>query len=595
MRKLGIFFSLALCAWGAGWDAVPKVDLARLRPADFQDDELDMPYYLAHFKELADAVVEEGADRGFINIPVWRSVGQNRPYNARIMESILSLAYFYTLKKPWNPYYGSPAVRQRLEAAMEFWCGSQNPDGRFAEAAPQRWNLASTAFATKFMTRAIVLLRTGPPVDAALLKRVTAADLKSIRLVLTDPALIKYGTFVSNQYTNLFASVPPYLEMYPNAEIEGLLRQRFHDGMKVHQSPAGHFYEEDGADWGYDTGTHMGNLNMSWHYVHGTDLGKLLEEQIRRWFEWLGYNAVPEQDWSAWILNSAIATRGRTSSLHAVDTPIGEAVPDARAFATSQEDLKAETATRRRNLESTWPNVPPLRPGSMSPYAFLTRGFAAWHPTAAQRDEARRKLPYLARKQFVHQLVDDRYPQVYTYVRRPAYYAAFNAGRQISVHRLQRFGLGLLWTDAARAVLQSQGGSATAAWGTAAEGAAQVYEATDVKAVFRIAGKPVEPKPGSADLPQGDLTITYPLGAGGEKSLEFTANAIVVKVRHAGQFTEFIPLLQRGEEPVPGCSVSFDPPATATRVAGAESGGRKLVVMQLKAKDTLTYRLQFAR
>jgi hypothetical protein len=370
---------------------------------------------------------------------------------------------------------------------------------------------------------------------------VTVADLKTIRLVVTDPALFKYGTFVSNQYTNLFASVPAYLEMYPNDEIETLLRQRFHEGMRVHQSPAGHFYEEDGPDFGYDIGTHMGNLNMSWHYLHGSDLGELLVEQTRKWFEWLAYNAVPEKNWSAWILNAAIATRGRTSSIPGIDTPIGEAVPEARAFATSREDRKAEIAARRRSLESAWPGVPPLLPGSMSPYAFLTRGFPTWNPTAAQRDEARRKLPYFVRKEFVRQLVDDRHPEVYTYIRRMGYYAAFNAGRQISVHRLQGFGLGLLWTDSAGALLQSQGGSDTAAWGTAAAGAAQVYEADKVEAVFRVAGRLVQPKPGSMDLPAGALAITYPLGNRGEKSLEFADHAIVVTVQHVGEFTEFIP------------------------------------------------------
>ena len=157
-------------------------------------------------------------------------------------------------------------------------------------------------------------------------------------------------------------------------------------------------------------------------------------------------------------------------------------------------------------------------------------------------------------------------------MRRPAYYAAFNAGKQISVHRLQRFGLGLLLTDATGAAMQSQGGSSTAAWGTAADGAAQVYEAGDLTAVFTVAGKPGQPKPGSADLPAGNLTVTYPLGDEGEKSLEFGADSIVVKVRHSGQFTEFIPLLQSGDETPAGITVSFDPPATETRVPGnAES------------------------
>src|SRR5690349_6959126 len=115
----------------AAWDPLPVVDLASLRPSDFRDTELDMPFYLAHFRELAGHVVEAGPNRGFIDIPVWRSVSANKPYNARIMESILSLAYFYALDRPWNPYHGSPALRQRLEAAFEFWLNKQSPDGRF--------------------------------------------------------------------------------------------------------------------------------------------------------------------------------------------------------------------------------------------------------------------------------------------------------------------------------------------------------------------------------------------------------------------------------------------------------------------------------
>jgi hypothetical protein len=577
----------------AAWDPVPKVDLAQLRPADFQDSELDPPFYLAHFKELADAVVEQGDVRGFINIPVWRSPGQNKPYNARIMESVLSLAYFYTLKRPWNPYYGSPAVRQRIEAALEFYCNQQNPEGRFAEAAPQRWNLAATAFFTKFITRTLTLLATGPPIDRALMQRVTEADRKTIRLVLTDPELYKYGTYVSNQYTNVFAGGFAYLKLHPDAEIEKLLRQRFQEGMRDHQSPAGHFYEEDASDIGYDIFTHQSNLAMTWHYVRGTETGRLIAEQERKWFSWLAYNAVPEPDWSDWILNCAMATRTRTLEIPGKDTPIGELVPEARAFATSRESLKWEIAAARRRLESAWPRVAPLTPDSMSPYAFILRDLTTWYPTDQQRDEARRRLPYFARREFVHQLVDDRHPEVYTYIRRPAYYAAFNSGARIRSAQRRHFGLALLWSEKTGAVFQSQQNS-QAAWGTAAISSTAVYEAGDLKPIFRASGKSVEPKPGSADLRPGVFTITYPLGAVGEKVLEFRDDAIVVTVRHPGEFTETIPLLQRGEA-APAVGVEFDSPATSsTATIAIDIDRHKLVVMRLQAKDALTYRLRFA-
>src|SRR5829696_8690061 len=110
------------------WPLVPDIDLATLKPSDFRDDELDLPYYLKHFHTVANSVVESGPDKGFINISVWRNKEGNQTYNARIMESILSLVYFYTRNRPWNIYYGSPSVKLRLEAALDFWCRIQNTD-----------------------------------------------------------------------------------------------------------------------------------------------------------------------------------------------------------------------------------------------------------------------------------------------------------------------------------------------------------------------------------------------------------------------------------------------------------------------------------
>src|SRR5215216_7546411 len=91
------------------WPKVTAIDLAGLKPSDFTDEELDLPYYLKHFHIVANNVIESGPDKGFINISVWRNKEGNQTYNARIMESILSLVYFYTRNRPWNIYYGSPS------------------------------------------------------------------------------------------------------------------------------------------------------------------------------------------------------------------------------------------------------------------------------------------------------------------------------------------------------------------------------------------------------------------------------------------------------------------------------------------------------
>src|SRR5947209_12693286 len=79
----------------AQWPEVSDIDLSKFKPSDFTDDELDLPYYLKHFHTFANSVMETGPDKGFINISVWRSPEVNKPYDARIMENILSLAWFY--------------------------------------------------------------------------------------------------------------------------------------------------------------------------------------------------------------------------------------------------------------------------------------------------------------------------------------------------------------------------------------------------------------------------------------------------------------------------------------------------------------------
>ena len=205
------------------WSKVPPVDWSKLKPEDFSDDELDLPYYLGNFNKLANSVVETGENRGFIDLSVWRNQQDNKPYNARIMENILSLAFFYSTKRPWNQYYGSPVVRDRLEAALDFWCRIQSPDGRFSEYGPQQWNLAATAFATKFMGQTLTLLRGGPPITSALMTRVAAADRRAIQIVLTDPDLYRHGKDFTNQYTNMWAGALAFLKLYPDPDLDKLV------------------------------------------------------------------------------------------------------------------------------------------------------------------------------------------------------------------------------------------------------------------------------------------------------------------------------------------------------------------------------------
>ena len=146
---------------------VPPFDPSTVRPEMFGSQEEVLAYHLVHLPTVANAVVMEGEHRGFIALPVWRNVEDNQPYNARVLENQIALAFFHTVDRPWNPYRGHPALRARLEAVLDFWCGIQHEDGRFSEYRPRGWVLSSTAFGIKFMGETLRLLdasqRAGAP------------------------------------------------------------------------------------------------------------------------------------------------------------------------------------------------------------------------------------------------------------------------------------------------------------------------------------------------------------------------------------------------------------------------------------------------
>ena len=608
---------IAIAQTTTPWPKVPPADFSKLKPGDFADDELELPFYLAHFHRLANSVVEAGENRGFIDISVWRNPQDNEPYNARIMENILSLAFFYATKRPWNQYYASAPVRMRLEAALDFWCRMQAPDGRFSEYGPQQWNLAATAFATKFMGGTLALLDGGPPIDEKLLDRVIKADRAAIRIVLIDPTLQEQGKTFTNQYTNVFAGAPAYLKVHPDREIRSLLRLRMKETSRPFQSPAGYFYEARGPDWGYNLGTHHSNLAMAWNYLHGTDLGRLLVAEEQRFVEWLAYNAVREPDGSGFTLNRGIETRQRRPFLDSADLLrsqvdqglrlLASEVPLARAFAPTRAEIARDHAQRRAELEQSGFRSTDLPVGefsAFSPYAFLHRRHPKWYPSEAQRAAAARLLPY-QRSQFIHQRMDDRERLVFTFVRQPDYYAIFNSGPRLTDQ--QRYGLGLVWNPEMGSVVQSQTGTNNATWGTALDQNQNVVESDTLNVEFSLDGKTFSPLPGKRDLPQGTLTVKYSFPQQGEKVLKFSPGQLEVEVDHSGQLREQIPLLvgvgdqlaimpgkvalSRGNRTF---SVTFDPQVQAEKLeTGLKVGPRKVVTVSLHSQNSLAYRMGF--
>jgi hypothetical protein len=506
---------------------VPAFDPSRVRPSDFSDADLDMPYNITYLPRIANAVETDGPDRGFINISVWRGTSQLHPYNARIMESILTLAWFYASARKWNQYYANKALRARLELALEYWCNLQSPDGKFSEYGPQQWNLAATAFAVKFISEALRLLKTGPPITPALHTRAIDCCRKAVHATLNDPDLLSHGKSYSNQFTNIFAGGAAFLAMYPDAELSAQLGAAVEVSPHELQSPCGYMYEADGPDLGYTLNTHHENLQMAYSYWRGTRLGDFLLVEEERWGKWLSFNLLPETDQPFWVANRSIETRQEHSIFRAVDTPLADKCEIMRAFATPPDRRTADIKAAREKLNTNWPRVEPLNVGvfeALSPYRFLQRAHYDWHPTAEQMAEARKLLRPVNENSFVEQMKDTREPITFTYIRRPGYYAAF-ASAPKPITKQQRLGLTFVWTPNGGALLQSQTNGTETAWGTTISG-----------------DLPAEAAGLDAEYSQDNTVVRYPLPGGGHKTVTFAPDRIMVSVERDGDIVERVPV-----------------------------------------------------
>ena len=566
---------------------VPPFDPSRVKPADFSDADLDMPYNITYLSRIANAIETDGPDRGFINISVWRGTPQLHPYNARIMESILTLAWFYSSPRKWNQYYGSKALRARLELALEYWCNMQSPEGKFSEYGPQQWNLAATAFAVKFISEALRLLKTGPPITPALHTRAIECCRKAVHATLYDPDLLSHGKSYSNQFTNIFAGGAAFLAMYPDPELWARLKEAVEASPTNLQSPCGYMYEADGPDLGYTLNTHHENLQMAYSYWRNTPLGDILLAEEERWGKWLSYNLLPEPNQPYWVANRGIETRQQHSIFPTVDTPLADKCVIMRAFATPPARRAERIQAAREKLQKNWPSVDPLPVGvfeALSPYRFLQRAHYEWHPTDEQMDEARKLLRPLNDRSFVEQLKDTPEPIAFTYIRRPGYYAAFAAAPK-TITKQERLGLTFIWTPNNGALLQSQTSGTETAWGTSLGGEL-----------------PVEATGFDAEYAEGNTVVRYPLPGGGHKQVTFAADRIRVTIEHDGQITERVPVFdtaavisdaQYATRPAPvPVSVACANPEAGCSASSGPVPGKTLSIVELTASGKLDYEIR---
>jgi len=529
------------------WPVVEPADFNKLSLNDFADHELEVPYFLYHFSRVANGVVETGPDRGFLNLAVNRPPQFNAPYNARVMEMQMALAYFYATNRPWNRYYGDPAVRVRLEAMLQRWSEIPNADGLFAEYSPTNFGLAPTGFGSMAASQALeLIIRSGLPFDAAVIERARAALRKALVALFTREDMKRDARQYSNQLSGSFSAALRYLSLWPDAELETLTSAAIVYASQNDQSPAGFHYEQGGADVGYST-VHDTNLRVARPFlVSKPVMLAAVEAADRRWNEWLAANLIPYSlsGVPGYLANAGINTRTSQGTQTAGVRPYAETVLAARPFAFNEDEFRASRLQRRADLVSLFGKWSPLSVPNEYSYipSFVyesVRELNPWQPTFAQREAAVAALPYFAASRF-NRIFHDPWPLTVSTFRRPNYYAVFNSGSLRLVR--QNYGLGLLWNPVYGPALQSVAGT-TWIWGTRPSGSTSLYEASEVRAQLALGPAPISPTPGVTTLPDGDFSARYALGNSGSKTLRFDDEGITVTVEHSGTFEEVVPLL----------------------------------------------------
>lgn len=576
-------------------------DFTNISPDDFEDsdylaplvrynDTRTIPYYYYHFHEVLNAVKMSEPNKGFIDAYLARNIKDNKPYNARIQEAYLSIAYFYSRNEDWNVYYNDPEVKIRLEAVIEHTLSLMREDGALPEYSYSNYSLAPTNFFLEFITQTVRLLKDEQErnpnfqsIDPDLMARLEDGIRRAIQFILTNKSMYDFGVNYSNQYGLIWSATMAYLEYHPeDTEIRELFDQKYEEITGDFISPIGFYYESGGFDMGYNLGVHVNTIVAEYDYLKrydakwGTNHMDTFLEHQGKFIDWLTYNLVIEPDGSMFVANGAPSCRTDSAGINFFrkNFAVAESLPIARAFCRSDIEVEEAIESNKELLTEggAWPNIPEIELKGGDTYEvsmFFDMMFPTYAPAEEERWEAIEQLPYIADSHFTQFRRDEKSGSQFSYVRRPSYYTIFNSGTKRGSN-VTVFGPGLLWHPEGGTFISSlsentktktQDDNQTPllndlSWGTRkyddhGNGTNnRVYEAGgSVQPTITLNGEKILFENGITDIPEGELQFHYTMGSGAlDKTITYREDNMQVDILHPGRFQECFPLMVRPED-----------------------------------------------
>ncbi len=384
---------------------------------------------------------------GWFNAGYWRTEGMI-PINGRLQESVLTLAYFYTQDRPWNPYYRSETLARRILAGIRYLISIQRADGGFAEysaistAAPAGFVLAHLALAYRLLEATPLNCPGGLYWQRKLLDCLLRAAEWALNPNQSEQW--DHGAHYSNQLIAGLAGIARIQDCL-TPDLKGKFHAALNRLPRVIQGTAGYLFEDSGPDFGYSTSVSFPFLAYLYQATGRADLLTVAEKA----FGFMALNVLwePTSPDGGFLWNDSIAsrtplvwssgTRSDEAGVLDMSSILRVGAPTATAFLTS---LEGKAAQRSAWAASTDP-ITAIPSGQVSPHRIHRTMDAEDLPTAAEKSAALAALP-CGSAPFTKLCLNgaesgtDAAAHRYLYVRRLGYYIGVSWGRYVTNTRL---------------------------------------------------------------------------------------------------------------------------------------------------------------